>query len=265
MRWSKKRGRGTKCKPKRRRRPSIMSIQSMEIRHCCRYDRNRNVTRRTHGRPVCRINTRVGDGHDRRSPIVSIEHRRRDAVGGRRAGRRAVLSIASDPPDRRLRRGRPDRRAGAHHRRQDERNPRPAGRDREPHRRVGQHRNAIRRARAERRLHHPDGRQQQRGQRKPVQEPRLQLCQGPGSGRAARRGADRAGRASLARGEIGQGPDRPRQGQAGRDHVRDRRQGNDDAPRGRALQSDGRRQAHRRCPTRAAARPPRICCRARSR
>ena len=64
-------------------------------------------------------------------------------------------------------------------------------------------------------------------------------------GRAARRSADRAGGASVARGEIGQGPDQPRQGKARRDHVRDRRQGYDDTPRGRALQSDGRRQADR--------------------
>ena len=178
---------------------------------------------------------------------------------------RAVLPIASDPPDRGLRGRRADRRAGAHHRRQDERNPRPTGRDREPYRRVGQHRDAIRRARAERRLHDPDGRQQQRGQRKPVQESRLQIRQRSGPGRTARGSADHAGRASLAGGEVGEGPDRARQGQAGRDHVCDRRQGNDDAPRRRAVQPDGRRQAHRRCPTRAAARPPRICCRARSR
>jgi hypothetical protein len=35
-------------------RPLIVSIQSMKIRHCCRYNRDRNVTPRTHGGLVCR-------------------------------------------------------------------------------------------------------------------------------------------------------------------------------------------------------------------
>ncbi len=146
-----------------------------------------------------------------------------------------------------------------------ERHPGTAGGGREPHRRLRQHRDPIGRARAQRRLHHPDGGQQQRGQREPVQEPAVQVRRGPRAGRAAGGGADRAGRSSIARGQVGQRPDCARQVEARRDHVRHRRQGHHHASRGRAVQSHGRRATDAGAVQRAAARPPGTCSRARSR
>ena len=249
------------------RRPSTASILLMEICHCCYFGAGRNVA--PHARDSGhqnRVHAESGRTDDHRSQSFSGCRHRNHVDGRPHAGRGADrLSDAADPSDRRIRRRRADRRAGAHHRGRAERKVGPAGRGREPNRGFGQHRHPVGRARAQRRLYHPDGRQQQRRQREPVQEPVVQVRRRSRSGRPARGGADRAGGAPLARGQIGQGPDRPRQVQARRDHVRDRGQRNDHAPGRRIVQPDGRRRSSRPCPTRAAARPPGTCCRARSR
>ena len=132
------------------------------------------------------------------------------------------LSDQVDPSRGRLRRGRTVRHRSARGRPKDERNPRPADRDREPDRGRRNHRNRLRGGVGRGRLHADAADDRQCDQRDPVQEHAVQGWPAFHGGRAARRNQQRAGRASVAAGDEHGRVYRARKGQAGRDVLCDR-------------------------------------------
>ena len=159
-----------------------------------------------------------------------------------RAGLRAILSDARDPPRRAVRRGRRHRQSRAHHRAAGQQGARPADRDREPAGRRQRDRHGRGREVGARRLHAGDDRHLDRREPEP-QAAALRHAEGLRAGEPAR---DRAGDpdgASEGAGEDAAGVRRAREGAARQVQLRVGRQRRLDASRRRAAQAGGR---HRR-------------------